>query len=101
MHHRLAALRLTAAAFALAIAACSGGSLTSPAPGLPPATQRHDSTSAGKIKHVVIVVQENRSFNNLFMGFPGAKTSKYGYDSYGQRIKLKPVPLETTWDIDH
>src|SRR6185437_9984415 len=51
--------------------------------------------SSGKIQHVVIIVQENRSFNNLFYGYPGAKTSKYGYDSYGDKIKLQPVPLET------
>ena len=57
--------------------------------------------SSGKIKHVVIIVQENRSFNNLFYGFPGAKTAKYGYDSSGKKIKLQPVGLETTWDIDH
>jgi phospholipase C len=69
--------------------------------GLPPAAQQPDSASGGKIKHVVIVVQENRSFNDLFMGFPGAKTSTYGYDSYGHRIKLKPIGLDTTWDIDH
>lgn len=30
------------------------------------------------IKHVVILLQENRSFNNLFMGFPGADTSATG-----------------------
>ena len=57
--------------------------------------------SSGKIKHVVIVIQENRSFNNLFYGFPGAKTAKYGYDSHGKRILLKPIGLETTWDLDH
>ncbi|MBV9055271.1 MAG: hypothetical protein JO078_12680 [Candidatus Eremiobacteraeota bacterium] len=59
------------------------------------------SPTAGKITHVIIIVQENRSFNNLFYGFPGATTAKYGYDERGQRIKLKPVGLETTWDISH
>ncbi len=46
-------------------------------------------------------MQENRSFNNLFYGFPGAKTAKYGYDSSGKKIKLLPIGLETQWDIDH
>jgi len=57
--------------------------------------------SSSKIKHVVIIVQENRSFNDLFYGYPGAKTAKYGYDTNGKRIKLLPVGLETAWDIDH
>ena len=61
---------------------------------------RRDS-SGGKIKHVVIIVQENRSFNNLFMGVPGATTQKYGYDTNGNKIVLQPVGLETTWDIEH
>ena len=63
-------------------------------------TVRNDGAS-GKIKHVVIIVQENRSFNDLFYGFPGARTVKYGYDSYGKKIELAPIGLETTWDIDH
>ncbi|MGA8098548.1 MAG: hypothetical protein WB810_07800, partial [Candidatus Cybelea sp.] len=31
------------------------------------------------IKHVVFILQENRSFNNLFLGYPGATTQNYGY----------------------
>ncbi|HEX4012537.1 MAG TPA: alkaline phosphatase family protein [Candidatus Cybelea sp.] len=49
----------------------------------------------------MIVVQENRSFNDLFYGFPGATTVKYGYDSKNERIELKPIPLETEWDVEH
>jgi phospholipase C len=59
----------------------------------------HGSTSP--IKHIVIIVQENRSFNDLFQGFPGAKTQSYGYESNGTKVTLKPVGLETTWDIEH
>ena len=54
-----------------------------------------------KIQHVVIIIQENRSFNNLFYGYPGAKTAKYGHDSKKQKIELKPIPLETNWDLEH
>ncbi|MGA9943787.1 MAG: alkaline phosphatase family protein [Candidatus Cybelea sp.] len=54
-----------------------------------------------KIKHVVIIVQENRSLNNLFYGFPGAKTAKYGYDSKKEKIPLQPIGLATNWDIEH
>jgi phospholipase C len=104
---------LICASIGLFLSACNGNSgLTSTTPGLPLNSQS-DSRSLGpmedvrphgassKIQHVVIIVQENRSFNNLFYGFHGATTAKYGYNTYGQKIKLEPVPLETTWDIEH
>jgi phospholipase C len=108
---------LAMAAFAVVLAACNGnGAGTNPAP-LPLLNQPsslpahppqvaalpsgHRSAGAGKIKHVVIIVQENRSFNNLFYGFPGATTATYGYDTYGDKITLQPVGLETRWDLDH
>jgi phospholipase C len=53
------------------------------------------------IKHVVFVVQENRSFNNLFMGYPGATTRGFGYDTKGKKILLKPVHLQIEWDMAH
>ena len=34
------------------------------------------------IKHVVFIVQENRSFENLFAGFHGADAPMYGYEKY-------------------
>src|SRR6185437_9576474 len=92
----------------LALTACGGG-LSGPAgfaPG-PAAGQAAGADAAGlslmrqKIKHVIIIVQENRSFDNLFQGFPGADTQSYGYTSSGQKIALQPVGLETSWDIDH
>ncbi len=54
-----------------------------------------------KIQHIVIIVQENRSFNNLFYGFPGAKTVSYGYGLQNEKIELEPVPLETKWNLEH
>ena len=100
-------IRLTpVAAVALALCACSSGG-GSPSPVLPgislqsPTLKAHRAMSSGKIQHIVIIVQENRSFNNLFYGFPGAHTAKFGYDQQGNKIQLQPVGLETTWDIDH
>ncbi len=59
-------------------------------------------TGAGKIQHVVYIVQENRSFDNLFQGYPHADTVSSGKDSRGQTIKLQPVRLsETPYEIDH
>ena len=74
-------------AFALAasvafLCACQGnGNLVSRSalPNTASAVLRHH-TSSGKIQHVVIIVQENRSFNNLFMNYPGATTLAFGYN---------------------
>ena len=48
-----------------------------------------------------MIIQENRSFNNLFMNFPGATTATSGVTSTGQNVTLAPVPLEDTNDIEH
>ncbi|HEY1883495.1 MAG TPA: alkaline phosphatase family protein [Candidatus Cybelea sp.] len=90
-------------AVALLLAGCRGPNA---APAIPAASLSRSPVArhAGgidKIQHVVIVVQENRSFNNLFYGFPGAKTVTYGLDSKNQKITLKPVGLATSWDIEH
>jgi phospholipase C len=57
--------------------------------------------SHGKIKHVVIIMQENRGFDDLFQGYPGANTQSYGYDSNGNKIALAPIPLEANYDLNH
>ena len=88
--------RLVAIGAAVTAAACTGSSGSSsvpPSPSGPPA--------GSQIKHVVIIVQENRSFNDLFYGFPGADTVGYGYDEVGDKIELQPIGFKTTWDIDH
>ncbi|MFY9666222.1 MAG: alkaline phosphatase family protein [Candidatus Cybelea sp.] len=54
-----------------------------------------------KIKHIVIIVQMGRSFNDLFMGFPGAKTATYGYDSKNKKIVLQPIGFARKWDLEH
>ena len=62
---------------------------------------RSRETGAGKIEHVVFIVQENRSFNNLFMDYPGAYTVSSGKDSKGGTIALQPVSLSKEYTIDH
>ncbi|MBV8530847.1 MAG: hypothetical protein JO104_05980 [Candidatus Eremiobacteraeota bacterium] len=90
----------------MALCACNGNvaPTTAALPPRPSALSPSEGArdmASGKIKHVVIVVQENRSFNDLFYNYPGATTAKYGYDSSGKKIKLEPIPLETTWDLEH
>jgi phospholipase C len=58
-------------------------------------------TGAGKITHVIYIVQENRSFDNLFQGYPGADTVNHGKNSRGQTVYLKPVALSRQYVIDH
>ena len=84
-----------AAAVALLFCACNGGGVSSVPAGAASLAR------ANKIQHIVIVVQENRSFNNLFYGFPGARTATYGYNTKGDKITLQPVGLEISWDIEH
>jgi phospholipase C len=60
-----------------------------------------NSTGAGKITHIVYIVQENRSFDNLFQGYPGADTVSSGKDSRGKTIVLQPVPLADEYSLDH
>jgi phospholipase C len=89
------------------LSACHGSGGLGPTAGLPGGTPAREASieplggAHGKIQHVIIVVQENRSFNNLFYGYPGAKTAKFGYDSKGNKIMLQPVTLATTWDLQH
>lgn len=57
--------------------------------------------SSGLIQHVVIIVQENRTFDNLFQGFPGANTASGGLNSKGKTIRLRPVNMTAQWDMFH
>ncbi len=59
------------------------------------------ATGAGKITHVIYIIQENRSFDNLFQGYPGADTVSQGMNSRGQTITLQPLPLARRYQIDH
>jgi phospholipase C len=52
------------------------------------------------IKHVVIIIQENRSFDNFFKGFPGADTVDTGMSHSGP-VRLHPVDLDAPIDVDH
>ena len=87
------------AAVALLAAGCSGSGAnpSRSAAGLPAVLR----ASSSPIKHVVFIIQENRSFNNLFMGYPGALTQNYGYDQNGTKIALHAQRLHQNWDMNH
>jgi phospholipase C len=56
---------------------------------------------AGKIQHVIIIYQENRTPDNLFNRLPGADTQAWGLDHLGNRINLLPIPETAPYDLDH
>jgi phospholipase C len=105
--NRLAFVAVVAAS--LQLSACSAGSHSIQSAGGPVVPivagdgrlPSPDVTGAGKIQHVVIVVQENRSFDNLFQGYPGADTVSQGKNSSGQTIPLRAVSLADEYVIDH
>jgi phospholipase C len=94
---------------AFLVAACSGGSRA-----FSPVTEREGQFGSredvenalqpgaqGNISHVVIIIQENRTPDNLFNGLPGADTVKRGRDSKGNWVQLLPVSLVAKYDVWH
>jgi len=95
-------VRIASALLALGLlAACAGSPAGVPAIGQGALLTALHGTGAGKIQHVIFIVQENRSFDNLFQGYPGADTVPSGKNSKGQTITLQPVSLAHAYDIDH
>ena len=56
--------------------------------------------SSGLISHVVLIVQENRSFDNFFATFPGADGTRTG-KMKSKVIKLRKVGLLAACDFGH
>jgi phospholipase C len=83
-------------AFGVLLAGCAGKSgHVQTLPSLPGV----GDTGSSKIKHIVFIVQENRTFDNLFGGpspFPGADAASSGKAHDGSTIALDKVELECT-----
>jgi phospholipase C len=91
----------------LGAAGCSGSAGTTPTPGpsAPP--------PSNAIQHIVVMMQENRSFDNVFAGYPGADTTLVGactpnrWCKGSHMVHLHAVKLATGdgpgfgTDIDH
>jgi phospholipase C len=54
----------------------------------------HSRNEVLAIQHVIVIVQENRSFDNLFAGFPNADAPTTGLESTGQRVRLRQISLK-------
>ena len=89
---------------ALAVAACSGASSPSlPAAGKAAAFLRGPSASS-PIKHIVLIIQENRTFNDLFATFPGAVGTTVGkklVNNKAKSIDLTEVNLAGQRNLNH
>ena len=83
------------------LAACSAKNQPGIVPVSDGSLRELEATGAGKIKHVVYIVQENRSFDDLFQGYPGADTVSEGKSSTGKMIALSPISLKTAYELDH
>jgi phospholipase C len=85
---------LNAATAALFLSGCGGAG--APPTGLAAPTQQsavHRNTKQA-IQNVIVVIQETRSFDNLFAGYPGADAPTKGLTSAGKYVRLRPIRLE-------
>ena len=72
---------------AATLSACSSSGGGSASPGVPP-TVPSSPQPTKKLEHIVIIIQENRSFDNLFATFPGADGATHGILHNGKTFKL-------------
>jgi phospholipase C len=77
----------------LALARCGGGNTSSQAP---PVT-----AGISSIQHVVFIVKENHTFDNMFGTFPGADGATSGTTSSGQVVALSHAPDSLPHDLCH
>ncbi|MBV8373179.1 MAG: hypothetical protein JOY69_07945 [Candidatus Eremiobacteraeota bacterium] len=85
---------------AAGMAACGGSGGASGGGMVAPPVTATSTPAAAHIDHVVIVIQENRSFDNFFATFPGAEGTRYGRMHTGARVRLASGPLATR-DLSH
>jgi phospholipase C len=88
-------LLLCAAGLLASLNGCGGGASSS----------KQSSIPSSKIKHVVVIFQENRTPDNLFQDpvliSRGADIQSFGINSNGTKITLTPTTLATDYDLSH
>lgn len=97
----------------LPLVACNSASSTTANPPVSAALARdvhHRSGNPSPIQHVVLIIQENRSFNDFFATFPGADGATTGYALtntgcspaiYAGPVALAEMPLVLSQDLNH
>lgn len=53
-----------------------------------------------RIKHIVFIVKENRTFDHMFGRFPGAEGTRFGYTCDGEKVKLQRA-TQKEYGADH
>jgi phospholipase C len=108
-YHRLRSATLFAAFAGLAGCSASSQSVSAGAGLQLLPAQAKQAAAAHKIQHVIIIIQENRTFDNFFATFPGAEGARTGVGKCaisstcpkGQTtIRLKAVHL-ANFDLGH
>jgi phospholipase C len=97
-------LGLVGVAF-VALTACSGSARTAASAfGGAPLTPFSTSVAANGAhlpRHIIVIVQENRSFDNLFQQLPGADTQAYGLNKKQAHVALAAISLANPNDPSH
>lgn len=68
------------------VVACGGGNGAESASGLLPSQRGMSGSPSSPISHVIVVIQENRSFDDFFATFPNANGTRTGF--------AKPMPSD-------
>ena len=77
---------------------CGGNGASTPGSTPPP------PPSSGKIQHIVVIFQENRTPDSLFQDsvlIRGADIASTGTNSQGQTIPLSQIELANDYDLGH
>jgi hypothetical protein len=77
------------------LSGCNGGGPSIGPPvalQLPQTAGRADTKRA--IENLIVVIQEDRSFDNLFSGYPNANAPTKGLTSTGKYVRLRPITLK-------
>lgn len=66
-----------------------------------PLTAARTPLTGTRPRYVVVMIQENRTVDNLFQTQPGVETQRYGYDSKGNKVDLVETGLGVSFDCSH
>jgi phospholipase C len=84
-------------AIAVGSTACSGGGSSTAIPnGASFLSRMRGAAGSTPISHIIVIVQENRTLNNLFATFPGANGTTVGKRRVGKLKKTQNVNLTET-----
>jgi phospholipase C len=61
----------------------------------------HYRGASSPFTHVVVIIQENRTVDDLFQFLPGADTRSYGLNLQNQKVPLTPEALTAPYDVNH